>query len=188
MYIYMCVCSSCARSEAGAKQWSVALRCIQSTVDRFEMHRREQSARCVRRSSLPLAAWRLLLMRRLSSSGVSVPFNWGAASQLPWRHTGIVCENMQALGANLRKLPRQAKICTPPGGQSPRERLRKFASPTPAERANLRKYAMETTRERIAKICAPPKSYYPRAWRAIAIVSGTLSVRGAQREAGHPAA
>ena len=31
-------------------------------------------------------------------------------------HTGIVCENMQGLGAKLRKLPRQAKICTPPGG------------------------------------------------------------------------
>ena len=31
-------------------------------------------------------------------------------------HTGIVCENMHALGANLRKLPGQAKICTPPGG------------------------------------------------------------------------
>ena len=32
-------------------------------------------------------------------------------------HTGIVCENMQGLGARLRKLPRQAKICTPPGGE-----------------------------------------------------------------------
>ena len=32
---------------------------------------------------------------------------------------------------------------------------------TPAEWANLRNYALETTRERIAKICAPPKSYYP---------------------------
>ena len=31
-------------------------------------------------------------------------------------HTGIVCENMHALGANLRKLAGQAKICTPPGG------------------------------------------------------------------------
>ena len=31
-------------------------------------------------------------------------------------HTGIVCENMHAIGANLRKLPGQAKICTPPGG------------------------------------------------------------------------
>ena len=31
-------------------------------------------------------------------------------------HTGVVCENMHAFGANLRKLPRQAKICTPPGG------------------------------------------------------------------------
>ena len=30
-------------------------------------------------------------------------------------HTGIVCENMQGLGAKLRKLPGQAKICTPPG-------------------------------------------------------------------------
>ena len=29
--------------------------------------------------------------------------------------TGIVCENMQGLGAKLRKLRRQAKICTPPG-------------------------------------------------------------------------
>ena len=28
-------------------------------------------------------------------------------------HTGIVCENMRALGANLRKLSGQAKICTP---------------------------------------------------------------------------
>ena len=27
-----------------------------------------------------------------------------------------VCENMHALGANLRKLASQAKICTPPGG------------------------------------------------------------------------
>ena len=88
---------------------------------------------------------------------------WSGRRLAVWfEHTGIVCENMHALGANLRKLPRQAKICTPPGGQSPRERLRKFASPTPAEWANLRKYAMETTRERIAKICAPPKSYYPR--------------------------
>ena len=33
-------------------------------------------------------------------------------------HTGIVCENMQGLGAKLRKLPRQAKICTPPGGDA----------------------------------------------------------------------
>ena len=32
-------------------------------------------------------------------------------------HTGVVCENMQGLGAKLRKLPRQAKICTPPGGE-----------------------------------------------------------------------
>ena len=32
-------------------------------------------------------------------------------------HTGIVCENMQGLGAKLRKLPGQAKICTPPGGE-----------------------------------------------------------------------
>ena len=31
-------------------------------------------------------------------------------------HTGIVCENMHALGANLRKLAGQAKICTPPDG------------------------------------------------------------------------
>ena len=28
------------------------------------------------------------------------------------KHTGIVCENMQGLGAKLRKLPWQAKICT----------------------------------------------------------------------------
>ena len=32
-------------------------------------------------------------------------------------HTGVVSENMQGLGAKLRKLPRQAKICTPPGGE-----------------------------------------------------------------------
>ena len=31
--------------------------------------------------------------------------------------TGVVCENMQGLGAKLRKLPGQAKICTPPGGE-----------------------------------------------------------------------
>ena len=35
---------------------------------------------------------------------------------LPCTHTGIVCENMHALGENLRKLLLQAKICTPPGG------------------------------------------------------------------------
>ena len=34
----------------------------------------------------------------------------------PLAHTGIVCENMHALGENLRKLLLQAKICTPPGG------------------------------------------------------------------------
>ena len=141
-------------------------------------------------------------------------------------HTGIVCENMHALGANLRKLPGQAKICTPPGGcggcenigdkvlrlqvevshitNSPTQTretvesthlqniiarrlgaatfyrrrrccpirvpprlplvelygacLRKFAFLTRAEWANLRKYALETARERIAKICATPKS------------------------------
>ena len=32
-------------------------------------------------------------------------------------HTGVVSENMQGLGAKLRKLPGQAKICTPPGGE-----------------------------------------------------------------------
>ena len=31
--------------------------------------------------------------------------------------TGVVSENMQGLGAKLRKLPGQAKICTPPGGE-----------------------------------------------------------------------
>ena len=31
--------------------------------------------------------------------------------------TGVVSENMHTLGAKLRKLPRQAKICTPPGGE-----------------------------------------------------------------------
>ena len=36
--------------------------------------------------------------------------------------------------------------------------LRKFAFLTRAEWANLRKYALETARERIAKICATPKS------------------------------
>ena len=35
----------------------------------------------------------------------------------------------------------------------------KMCGPTPEEWANLRKHALETTRERIAKICAPPKSY-----------------------------
>ena len=35
--------------------------------------------------------------------------------------------------------------------------LRKFASLTPAEWANLRKYALWTTRELIAIVCAPPK-------------------------------
>ena len=40
-----------------------------------------------------------------------------SCGRLPSRHhTGVVCENMHAFGANLRKLPRQAKICTPPGG------------------------------------------------------------------------
>ena len=38
-------------------------------------------------------------------------------------HTGIVCENMHALGANLRKLPGQAKICTPPGGAVGRSQI-----------------------------------------------------------------
>ena len=33
-------------------------------------------------------------------------------------HTGVVSENMHTLGAKLRKLPRQAKICTPPGGDA----------------------------------------------------------------------
>ena len=33
-----------------------------------------------------------------------------------WR-TGVVSENMQGLGAKLRKLASQAKICTPPGGE-----------------------------------------------------------------------
>ena len=33
---------------------------------------------------------------------------------------------------------------------------------TPQNGANSRKYALETPRERIAKICAPRKSYYPR--------------------------
>ena len=32
-------------------------------------------------------------------------------------HTGVVSENMQGLGAKLRKLPGQAKICTPLGGE-----------------------------------------------------------------------
>ena len=32
-------------------------------------------------------------------------------------YTGVVSENMQGLGAKLRKLPGQAKICTPPGGE-----------------------------------------------------------------------
>ena len=43
--------------------------------------------------------------------------------------------------------------------------LRKYASPTPQQNrewTSLRKYAPETTGERIAKICAPPKSHYPR--------------------------
>ena len=40
----------------------------------------------------------------------------GEENQETQEHTGIVCENMHALGANLRKLPGQAKICTPPGG------------------------------------------------------------------------
>ena len=31
--------------------------------------------------------------------------------------TGVVSENMQGLGAKLRKLAGQAKICTPPGGE-----------------------------------------------------------------------
>ena len=31
--------------------------------------------------------------------------------------TGVVSENMQGLGAKLRKLASQAKICTPPGGE-----------------------------------------------------------------------
>ena len=39
-------------------------------------------------------------------------------SKVHARHTGIVCENMQDLGAKLRKLPGQAKICTPPGGDA----------------------------------------------------------------------
>ena len=33
------------------------------------------------------------------------------------RRTGVVCENMQGLGAKLRKLAGQAKICTPLGGE-----------------------------------------------------------------------
>ena len=32
-------------------------------------------------------------------------------------HTGVVSENMQGLGAKLRKLASQAKICTQPGGE-----------------------------------------------------------------------
>ena len=41
-------------------------------------------------------------------------------------------------------------------------RLAKMCIPHLSEWANLRKYALETPRERIAKICAPRKSYYPR--------------------------
>ena len=50
-----------------------------------------------------------------------------------------------------------AKICTPP---SPRKKgvVERWS---PADCANSRKYALDATRERIAKICAPPKSYYP---------------------------
>ena len=33
------------------------------------------------------------------------------------RRTGVVCENMQGLGAKLRKLAGQAKICTPLAGE-----------------------------------------------------------------------
>ena len=50
------------------------------------------------------------------------PTSWNMwrrqASAVPvWpSHTGMVCENMQGFGAKLRKLPGQAKICTPPGG------------------------------------------------------------------------
>ena len=36
---------------------------------------------------------------------------------VPIRRTGVVSENMQGLGAKLRKLASQAKICTPPGGE-----------------------------------------------------------------------
>ena len=38
--------------------------------------------------------------------------------------------------------------------------LRNFAAPNPKEWANLRTYALEATRQPIAKICAPTKSYY----------------------------
>ena len=39
----------------------------------------------------------------------------GAIGKVP--PTGVVSKNMQGLGAKLRKLPGQAKICTPPGGE-----------------------------------------------------------------------
>ena len=56
----------------------------------------------------------------------SCPFAGGARRGLdeeevarfaPAYRTGVLCENMQGLGARLRKLPGQAKICTPPGGE-----------------------------------------------------------------------